>query len=100
MQVEDAARRLGRQDLRRLEGRLPLAPGALERFAGVVDEDPPHRPGRDREEVRAVAGIESGHGHQAQVGLVYELGRLERVVRALPRQVAGGDGAQVLVHEG
>ena len=44
----------------------------------MLDQDLPHRPGGDAEEVRAVLERERGVLEQPQVGLVHERGRLQR----------------------
>jgi hypothetical protein len=65
----------------------------------MVHQDAPHRLGREREEVRAVAQADAGRVHQPDVRLVDQGRRLERVVRALAAEVLLGEGAQPVVDE-
>jgi hypothetical protein len=67
--------------------------------ARVVDEDLADDPGGERVEVRA-----AGPGHlllplEAQIGIVDDRRRLERLVPPAAPQVRGGDPPQVVVDE-
>ena len=68
--------------------------------AGVIDQDAPHQPGGHREEVGAVLPFHLADVDQAQVRLVDERGRLERVPGALPAHLPVRETAQLLVHQG
>ena len=68
--------------------------------AGRIDEDPPHRFGRGGEKMpAAVPHLHLGRVDEAQVRLVHEGRRLERLVGPLLADLAGGERAQLLVHQ-
>ena len=62
--------------------RLAPAPLVAQPVPGVVDEHHPHRPGRRRVEVEAVADRPRVAARELQVGLVHERGRVDRAVEA------------------
>ena len=66
----------------------------------MVDEDAPHRLGGDREEVRAVLVPGPVLIDEAQIGLVDERGRLQRVFRPLFGQVFLCDAPEIRVDQG
>ena len=65
----------------------------------MIDEDPPHDPRGQREEVRAVVPRDVPWRRRAQIGLVDERGRLQAVAHAFARHAAPRDLVQLLVHE-
>jgi hypothetical protein len=65
----------------------------------VVDEDPPHHPGGDSEEVARIGPRDRALTDQAHVRLVDEGGGLERVVAALGPKLGGREAAQFLVDQ-
>ena len=66
----------------------------------VVDQDPAHRLGGDREEMRPILVRHRGPAEEAKVELVDDGIGLERVVAALAAQQPGGELAQLRVHDG
>jgi hypothetical protein len=66
----------------------------------VVDEDLPHCPGRDAEEVAAILPAHVLLLHQAQIGLMHEGGGLERVIRTLAPHVGARRPAQLAADGG
>ena len=70
-------------------------------MSGPVDQDPPHRLGRGREEMPLPPKGPSGVAvHQPDVGLVHERGCLERLVGALATHPVVREAPQLFVHEG
>ena len=82
--------------------RHPDAAGTLRRLtlARVVDQDPPHGLRRHAKELRPVEPRHALLSHQADVRLVHERRRLQRVIAALAPQVRSGPFAKLLVDEG
>jgi hypothetical protein len=68
--------------------------------ARVVHEDAPHHLRGDAEEVGAVLPLHAALVHQAQVGLVHERRRLERVLRGLAAHRPRRAPPQLGVHLG
>ena len=69
--------------------------------AGILDEDPPHRLGRGREEMAAVLPALVVRGaDQAQVGLVNQRRRLERLAGVFSCQLLRRQLAKLLVDQG
>jgi hypothetical protein len=65
----------------------------------VVDEDPPHHGRGQAEEVRAVAPVEALLAGKAEIGLVNERRRLQRVPLALAAQLGCGEALELAVDE-
>ena len=65
----------------------------------VVDQDPAHGLGGDREEVAAVLPGDARLVDEAEIRLVDDGRRLERVARALSPELALGDLAQLRIDE-
>jgi hypothetical protein len=63
----------------------------------VIDEDAPHRLGRDRQEVISVLPLDLAFIDKFYEGFVNKGGRLQRVFRTLVLEVGGGPPAKVLV---
>ncbi len=55
---------------------------------GVIDQDPTHHLGRQREKVGAILPLNTMHVHQPQEGLVDQGGRLQGVAAAFARHIA------------
>ena len=68
-------------------------------LARMIHHDPPHQPRRDGEEMRAVSPARPLLVDQADIGLVDERRRLERVPGALASQLRARQPAQLLVDE-
>ena len=83
---------------------LPLQPAAVplgSLAAGVLDEDTPYRLGRCREEMPApIPPLSLLAIDQAEVGLVDQGGRLERLPRLLPGEPLLGELPELSVDEG
>ena len=76
------------------------APFLVALAAGVFNQDAAHGLGGRGEEVpAAVPVLWPGAGDQAEVGLVDQGGRLERVIRSLGCHPRGGEFAQFVVDE-
>lgn len=78
------------------------ASAALRRLPSlrVIQQDLPHRPRGDTQEVRPIL---PGHGRRArqpQIGLVGEGGGVEAVVRIPAPPLAAGNFAEFFVHDG
>jgi hypothetical protein len=66
----------------------------------VVDQNAPHHPGGDAEELRAILPGDAILPQEAEVGFVNECSGLKRVIPTLARQVGGGSPAEMLVDKG
>ena len=66
----------------------------------MIDEDAPHHLGRHGEEMGAILPAHAVVSHQAQVGLVHEGGRLERVAASLTLHIAVSQAAEFLINDG
>ena len=66
----------------------------------MIDQDAPHHLGRNSEEMGTILPAHAVVSHQAQVGLVHEGGRLERVAAALTLHIAVSQAAEFFVHDG
>jgi hypothetical protein len=66
---------------------------------GVVDEDPAHHLGRQREELRPVLPRQSSLLDESKIRFVNERGRLQRVARFFSSEVCTGAPAQIPVHQ-
>ena len=92
--AEQRSRMLERES--RLAGASLLSsPGA-----GVVDQDPTHGLGSDREEVVAIPGADLASAREAHIGLVHECSRAEGVIGPLVTELRSGEGAQFLIYHG
>ena len=79
---------------------LPRAAALLRAAcARALDQDLPHGMRRDRAEVRAVLPAIRLVLHQAEVGLVDERRRLQRLARPLAAQVVGREPPQLLIDD-
>ena len=98
---EDVEGLLAAGDQRFVERDARLRAAALQRAAraGPLDEDLPHRVRGDRAEVGAVLPAIGPVLHQAQVRLVDEAGRLERLPGPLAAQIARREPPQLLVDD-
>ena len=85
---------------RRVESLLAAAAPVGPALARVVDEDPPHDPRGDGEEVPPVAPLYAADAGQPQVGLVYQAGGVERVPGAFSGEAPAGQVAEVIVDPG
>ena len=85
--------RIGQRDAAEAGPALLGAAGAR-----ALDEDLPHRPRGDADEMALVVPRRAGAG-QPEVGLVDERRRLEGLARPLPPHVGPGDPAQLVVNE-
>jgi hypothetical protein len=83
------------------QGHALQPPAALlgEPFPGVIDEDSPHHPGGDAEEVRPVAPLRLSLVNEPHVGFVNERRWLQRMTGWFSLHVAGRQTAQVPVNE-
>ena len=69
-------------------------------LASLLDQDPPHRLGRGREEVpAAIPALGVIGAHEPQIGFVNEPGRLQSLTRLLVRHVSGREPAQFRIDE-
>ena len=68
--------------------------------AGMIHQDLPHHPRGNREELRAVLPAHAAQVHEAQVRLVDERCRSQRVVGPLRAQSPARDSTQIVVHDG
>ena len=68
--------------------------------ACVIHQNLPHQARRNREELRAVLPSHAAQVDEAQVRLVDESGRSQRVVGPLRAQSPARDPTQILVHNG
>jgi hypothetical protein len=66
---------------------------------GVIDQNAPHHPGRDAEEMRTMLPIDGALFDEAEVRLVDQGGRLQRVARPLLAKLTRGDPAQLGVDQ-
>ena len=99
---EDVFARLGGQQFCLFQGPARQVAAALEAAlaAGVLDQDTAHRLGGGGEEVAAAVPVPAlGVANQAQVSLVYEGGRLERLPGRFVGEAMGGQAAQVVVDQ-
>jgi hypothetical protein len=71
------------------DGKLPSAALIGLSRAGVIDQNTPHHPRRDRKKVRAVSERDSIVLDKANVGLVHQGRGLKRVVGPLATQLRG-----------
>src|SRR5215471_1466652 len=67
--------------------------------ASVIDEDLPHHPSCDAQEMDAVTNVGSRLASKLGVHLMNQSGRLKCVARSLTPQVLLGDPAQLPVHQ-
>jgi hypothetical protein len=65
----------------------------------VIDEDSPHHPRRNREELRTVLPLRARLRREPQIGFVDERGWLKRVVSALASEMRGCPLSQFPIHE-
>ena len=84
-----------------IERQRALAAATLLRATapGVLDDDPSHGHGGDREETHAFAARDATVVHQPEVSLVNDLGRRERLVRPPAPKLAVRDPPQLIVDE-
>ena len=82
------------RDFGRSSASLVVVPGA-----SVIDEDPPHRARRHREEVGAILPLDAIEVDEPEVRLVDERCRLQCVTSALMSQVLPGQLTQLLIHQ-
>jgi hypothetical protein len=68
-------------------------------LAGVIDQNATHHLRRDPEEMRAVFPVDTALRDQPKVRLVHDVGRLERVARALLAQVRRRELPEFAVHD-
>jgi hypothetical protein len=68
--------------------------------AGVIDQDPPHHLRRHPKEVRPVLPIGLSLIDEAQVDLVDERRRLERVIGPLHPELPVGDATELRIDPG
>ncbi len=68
--------------------------------ARVIDEDLPHRPSRDVEEVDAIGPHDAGLIDQLEPGAVYKFGRLERVPGPFAAHQGSGNAPELIVGRG
>src|SRR5262249_21323569 len=66
---------------------------------GAIDEDLTHAPGCDREEMRPILELELQTSGEAEIGLVDEIGRSQRLTRPLASQQADGKALQLVVDQ-
>jgi hypothetical protein len=78
-------------------GRQPGPPRLDHAGTGVIDEDPPHRPGGGRNEVPAA--VELLFPDQLQLGFVNEGGGIEGVAGGFGRHARGGELLQFVLDE-
>jgi hypothetical protein len=64
----------------------------------MIDENLPHQSRRNREELRAVLPSYASQVYEAQVRLVDERGRSERVIGPLRTQSPARDPTQIVIH--
>jgi hypothetical protein len=67
---------------------------------GVIDEDPAHHLRRNPIKVRSIPPVDAALVYQAQVRLVNERGRLQRMVCAFVSKLTVSDPAQLTVDDG
>jgi hypothetical protein len=66
----------------------------------LVDENPPHRLGGGREEMRPIVPLALIVGaHEPQPGFMHQRGGLQRLAGLLAGELAGGEAAQLGIHE-
>jgi hypothetical protein len=63
----------------------------------AVDQDPPHQPGCQRQEVRATLDLHPIDVRQAQIRFVHERGGLQDVPRPLGAQLGPGHTTELVV---
>ena len=66
---------------------------------GVIDKDPPHGRRGHRAKVGATLPLNMLEVHQAQVGLMHELGRLKCMVASLSNQIGPRHSSKLVVHK-
>src|SRR5215472_9284346 len=67
--------------------------------ASKIDEDPPHQPCAESEEMGPIPEIQLTHVHQLQIDLMDEGGGLKSVPTAFIDHVAVGSPVQLVVHQ-
>src|SRR5215510_7204238 len=89
------------QAIRLTESQPVYAPASLGRppVSRALDQDVTHSHGGDAEEVRPVLPIDLFFINQPQVGLVNQVGGLERVTGALRAQIMPGQASQLTVDQ-
>lgn len=85
-------------------------PGASDRRSGnallrtsparIVDEHASHDSRSHGKEMVAVLPLDTRHVHEAEVRLVHQAGRVQRVVRSLPGEPRAGESLQLVVDDG
>jgi hypothetical protein len=66
--------------------------------AGAIDQDAPHHPGRNCEEMGAVLPLHASEIHQTHVGFIYQGGCLQTVAGALTFHIVVGQATEFVVN--